>query len=140
MSEFETALNLVHDVLVRMKETGNLNVKASSASLSRLVATQPGPRAPSLQSPPPPAVAASDKESAISALRSRALGCQKCPHLVKSRTQVVFGVGNLDAEIMFVGEAPGEDEDLTGEPFVGKAGELLTKIIERWVSRGTRSI
>jgi DNA polymerase len=48
---------------------------------------------------------------------------------VKSRTQVVFGVGNPEAEVMFVGEAPGEDEDLQGEPFVGKAGQLLTKII-----------
>ena len=62
-------------------------------------------------------------------LRERALVCVKCPHLVRSRTQVVFGVGNIDAEVMFVGEAPGEDEDLQGEPFVGKAGQLLTKII-----------
>ena len=54
----------------------------------------------------------------------------KCPNLVSSRTQIVFGVGNPDAEIMFVGEAPGADEDMVGEPFVGKAGQLLTKIIE----------
>ena len=62
-------------------------------------------------------------------MRDPVLACTLCPHLVRSRTQVVFGVGNPDAEIMFVGEAPGEDEDLQGEPFVGKAGQLLTKII-----------
>ena len=53
----------------------------------------------------------------------------KCPHLAASRTQTVFGVGNPDAELMFIGEAPGADEDARGEPFVGKAGQLLTKII-----------
>ena len=63
-------------------------------------------------------------------IRQRALGCQKCPHLVRSRTQVVFGVGRVDAELMFVGEAPGADEDRQGEPFVGRAGQLLTKIIQ----------
>jgi DNA polymerase len=63
-------------------------------------------------------------------MREPAMVCTLCPHLAASRTQVVFGVGNPDAELMFVGEAPGEDEDLRGEPFVGKAGQLLTKIIE----------
>jgi DNA polymerase len=58
------------------------------------------------------------------------LACEKCPHLVRSRTQVVFGVGNPEAELLFVGEAPGADEDEQGEPFVGKAGQLLTKIIQ----------
>ena len=55
--------------------------------------------------------------------------CTKCP-LHKSRTHTVFGVGNPDADVVFVGEAPGRDEDLQGEPFVGRAGKLLTKIIE----------
>ncbi len=62
-------------------------------------------------------------------LRQRALACQKCPHLARSRTQVVFGVGSIEAELMFVGEAPGAEEDRKGEPFVGPAGQLLTKII-----------
>lgn len=65
----------------------------------------------------------------MDALRQSALPCQKCPHLVGSRTQVVFGVGSVDAELMFVGEAPGAEEDRQGEPFVGPAGQLLTKII-----------
>ena len=54
----------------------------------------------------------------------------KCPHLASSRKNVVFGVGNIDAQLMFVGEAPGADEDEQGEPFVGRAGQLLTKIIQ----------
>lgn len=65
----------------------------------------------------------------LDALREAVLPCSLCPHLVSSRTQVVFGVGNPDAALMFVGEAPGVDEDRQGEPFVGKAGQLLTRII-----------
>jgi len=55
--------------------------------------------------------------------------CTKC-RLAGGRTQVVFGVGNPNADLMFVGEAPGRDEDLQGEPFVGRAGQLLTDIIK----------
>lgn len=69
-------------------------------------------------------------EDTFDALREAALTCVKCPHLARSRTQVVFGVGNPQAELMFVGEAPGADEDAQGEPFVGRAGQLLTKIIQ----------
>jgi uracil-DNA glycosylase family 4 len=63
-------------------------------------------------------------------LRTTVLACTKCPNLVAFRHTVVFGVGNPSAELMFVGEAPGADEDRQGEPFVGRAGELLTKIIQ----------
>lgn len=62
-------------------------------------------------------------------LKSEMLDCHKCP-LGKTRTNLVFGVGNPMAKLMFVGEAPGRDEDLQGAPFVGRAGQLLTKIIE----------
>jgi uracil-DNA glycosylase len=62
-------------------------------------------------------------------LEREALACTKCP-LAASRTQVVFGVGDPDADLLFVGEGPGEQEDLTGEPFVGRAGRLLTTLIE----------
>lgn len=55
--------------------------------------------------------------------------CTLCG-LCEGRTQVVYGVGNPDADLMFVGEAPGRDEDIQGEPFVGRAGQLLTKIIK----------
>ena len=77
-----------------------------------------------------PVLNAEEKLTAMRDLASRAGACTKCSHLVKSRSQVVFGVGSLDAEIMYVGEAPGLDEDRQGEPFVGKAGQLLTKIIQ----------
>jgi uracil-DNA glycosylase len=63
-------------------------------------------------------------------LRTTVLACTKCPNLVAFRHTVVFGVGNPSAELMFIGEAPGADEDRQGEPFVGRAGELLTKIIQ----------
>ncbi len=68
---------------------------------------------------------------ALAALR-HAIGpaCTRCKLHALGRRQVVFGVGNPQARLMFVGEAPGEDEDKLGEPFVGRAGQLLTKIIE----------
>jgi len=69
------------------------------------------------------------KQTALQQLRSRALGCRLCPHLASSRKNVVFGSGSLESEVLFVGEAPGSEEDMTGQPFIGKAGELLTKII-----------
>ena len=56
--------------------------------------------------------------------------CSRCKLHTLGRRQVVFGVGNPNADLMFVGEAPGADEDIQGEPFVGRAGQLLTKIIE----------
>jgi DNA polymerase len=62
-------------------------------------------------------------------LEQAATTCTKCSHLVVSRTQVVFGVGRRDAELLFIGEAPGADEDAAGEPFVGNAGQLFTKIL-----------
>jgi uracil-DNA glycosylase len=87
------------------------------------------PKEPERAAPAVPAVDAG-KAAAFAELQKRALACVKCPHLASSRKNVVFGVGNPDAELMFVGEAPGADEDLEGEPFVGKAGQLLTKIIQ----------
>lgn len=68
--------------------------------------------------------------AALAELRRRVLQCVKCPHLVAARKNVVFGVGSPEAELVFVGEAPGVDEDEQGEPFVGAAGQLLTKIIQ----------
>lgn len=65
----------------------------------------------------------------IEELNSRICGCQKCA-LGTSRTKFVFGVGNPNADIVIVGEAPGADEDAKGEPFVGRAGQLLNKILD----------
>jgi len=99
--------------------------------------TAPGP-VPAPASPPASMVATASgataptegKAVAMAELRERALVCTKCPHLVSSRKNVVFGVGDIEARLMFVGEAPGADEDVQGEPFVGRAGELLTRIIQ----------
>jgi len=65
----------------------------------------------------------------LDALRDEALTCRRCP-LAPTRTQVVFGVGHPHADLMFVGEGPGAEEDKQGIPFVGRAGQLLTRLIE----------
>jgi uracil-DNA glycosylase len=57
--------------------------------------------------------------------------CRKCPHLAETRTQTVFGTGSSAARLMFIGEAPGADEDRLGKPFVGRAGQLLTDMITK---------
>jgi len=62
-------------------------------------------------------------------LQERVARCTRCPELAATRTQTVFGTGPMDIDICFVGEAPGADEDRRGEPFVGVAGQLLTRII-----------
>jgi DNA polymerase len=87
------------------------------------------PDAPTAGSPAP-VLTPQAKAAAFAELRERVMACVKCEHLASSRKNVVFGVGSLDAELMFIGEAPGADEDAQGEPFVGKAGQLLTKIIQ----------
>lgn len=69
------------------------------------------------------------KKAALEALRTEVLK-NECCQLCRSRTNLVFGAGNPDAELVFVGEAPGREEDKEGLPFVGRAGQLLTKIIE----------
>ncbi len=71
-----------------------------------------------------------DNKKELSDFRLKLESCQKCTQLVKDRTNVVFGAGNPNADLMFIGEAPGRDEDLQGVPFVGRAGQLLTKILQ----------
>jgi uracil-DNA glycosylase family 4 len=71
-----------------------------------------------------------EKTATLEELRAFIGDCQRCK-LAPLRTHLVFGVGNPEADLMFVGEAPGADEDARGEPFVGRAGQLLTDIIER---------
>jgi DNA polymerase len=67
---------------------------------------------------------------ALAAVRADIGDCVRCKLHAQGRRQIVFGVGNPEADLMFVGEAPGADEDIQGIPFVGRAGQLLTKIIE----------
>ena len=66
----------------------------------------------------------------LEVLQQEVVGCTRCDELAGTRTQTVFGVGNPRARLCFLGEAPGADEDRIGEPFVGRAGQLLDKIIE----------
>lgn len=198
---FQTAVELVHDALLRRRECG-ADLRASAASLTRLLTTPAGPPERKVSLPPEtspepaamsgaaavvsgpgarpaagetsapagaenassprrtaggsnrpdapgaapqgasfsempdrtvdphPPLSTAEKIARLEALAARVSPCVRCPHLARSRTQTVFGVGNPDAELMFIGEAPGADEDLRGEPFVGRAGQLLTKIIE----------
>ncbi len=70
-----------------------------------------------------------DREWRLNQLRQRVTACTRCQELASARTQTVFGVGNPEARFLFIGEAPGADEDAQGEPFVGAAGQLLNKII-----------
>ncbi len=72
--------------------------------------------------------AISKKERLLSEIRKQVEQCIRC-QLSQTRTNTVFGEGNADAVVMFIGEAPGEDEDKTGRPFVGRAGKLLTNIL-----------
>ena len=76
-----------------------------------------------------PQADAAEPAAALATIRDDIGDCRRC-RLCEKRTNVVFGVGNPRARLMFVGEGPGADEDAQGEPFVGRAGQLLTKIIE----------
>jgi len=150
MNDFQKALDITTESLRKLSETGS-KARGSRESLRRLAAARPAPAAapkpvapkPAQHATPVPATlppgapglevfptSGRTKEERIEQLRAAVEPCTKCPQLARTRTQTVFGVGNIDAQIMFVGEAPGADEDLQGEPFVGKAGQLLTKIIE----------
>ncbi len=77
-----------------------------------------------------PVVFSKNSAEALAAVRADIGDCTRCKLHTLGRKQIVFGVGNPEADLMFVGEAPGADEDLQGIPFVGRAGQLLTKIIE----------
>ena len=98
-----------------------------------LAAANSGPVPPSTRLPcaPRPGRPAASREEALAEVAKRVAACTRCPVLVANRTQTVFGVGNPHSKLVFVGEAPGADEDRQGEPFVGRAGQLLTDIITK---------
>lgn len=77
-----------------------------------------------------PRTTKADRIAALTVLAEEVAGCRACDELARTRTQTVFGVGNPNAKLCFLGEAPGADEDAQGEPFVGRAGQLLNRIIE----------
>lgn len=114
VTDFADAVAITLRGLERIQRESTRLPRASRVALARLREAQPLVR---------------EKEALLAPLRERVAVCRQCPHLASSRRQTVFGVGNIDAELMFIGEAPGADEDRQGEPFVGRAGQLLTKII-----------
>src|SRR5437764_927611 len=86
--------------------------------------------APGEMAPPEPALTPEDKAARLDAIRVVAVECTRCG-LSRTRTNVVFGEGNPAAPLVFVGEGPGENEDATGRPFVGRAGKLLDEVLRR---------
>jgi uracil-DNA glycosylase family 4 len=135
LMQFPQALETVLQALERMRDEGSRAPCASRNALESLSRISPVVEAETIREtkidPPAPSLrrASINKLEQLADVQARVSVCTKCPNLASSRTQTVFGVGNPDAEIMFVGEAPGADEDAQGEPFVGRAGQLLTKII-----------
>lgn len=127
---FQQALAETLPLLQSLKNSVKPAPKASRSSLEKLATASKSRPAPAPTAPNAVPAMLTPSTWTWPDLEKAILSCQKCPHLVSSRTQVVFGVGNREAELMFVGEAPGADEDKLGEPFVGRAGQLLTKIIE----------
>jgi len=139
----EPALDLVIAALEKIRETNDRFPSASRTVLAQLRTVSPvavslpatpkfneGGRETSASPTGRRLQALPSKAELLEPIRERVCACRKCAHLACSRTQTVFGVGNPDAELMFIGEAPGVDEDQQGEPFVGRAGQLLTKIIK----------
>jgi DNA polymerase len=127
VNDFSSALDLVMGALEQIRDRGEKLPRASRSSVGQLRRARPAELVNALRASSP---VDSNKAALLDPIRARVAVCVKCPHLARTRTQTVFGVGNPDAELMFIGEAPGADEDARGEPFVGKAGQLLTKIIQ----------
>jgi len=132
----EPILDFVINALQKIRESNDGGPRASRSMIDEFCAQEfdeiEGHAPSSLKNylgPDSAAPSNSTKVDRLNAVRERVVACRKCEHLACSRTQTVFGVGNPEAEVMFVGEAPGADEDAQGEPFVGRAGQLLTKII-----------
>jgi uracil-DNA glycosylase family 4 len=101
-------------------------IKTAKPQEARVISRSPADS----HSPVMAVTAAGFDSKAWEALRLDALKCVRCAELSGVRKNVVFGAGSVSAPLMFVGEAPGQDEDIQGLPFVGAAGQLLTKIIE----------
>lgn len=135
MPELHETIDLLeHSLRTRREILGNARTSVARETLKRLSESPaPARTAPTTPgaAPAAPAVQAgnSDPAELLRALEATVAACRQCAHLADFRTKTVFGAGNPRATLMFVGEAPGADEDRAGEPFVGRAGELLTKII-----------
>ena len=102
----------------------------------------PPPVAPSLfgDPAPEPAVPVADRLPILTTLAGEVANCPRCPELVATRTRTVFGEGSPTARLMFIGEAPGADEDASGRPFIGRAGALLTDMITKGMGLGREDV
>jgi len=132
VSDLNNIIDETINALEDMKRSGVTHVAVSRETLEELgrpvvVAAVPWGKVGRVAESAAAAPTGAAAELAV--IEAQAKVCVKCGELSRCRHSVVFGVGNPRAEIMFVGEAPGRDEDMQGEPFVGRAGELLTKII-----------
>jgi uracil-DNA glycosylase len=127
----QEALDLVVAALEIIREKSDRVPRASRIKLARLQTAELG-NSSLIRGDLKQGVSAAPRHQAdsLAAVRDRVCACTKCTHLACSRTQTVFGVGNSNADLMLIGEAPGADEDQQGEPFVGRAGQLLTKILK----------
>ncbi len=130
VTEFQSALDVVVDTLEQMRAGGGRRPRASRSAIEALLANRATSPEAEFTAPADTGIGSLSQAERLAPIRARVLVCTRCPHLAASRTQTVFGTGNPDADLMFIGEAPGADEDAQGEPFVGRAGQLLTKIIE----------
>jgi DNA polymerase len=149
---------LVGRLLDSAAESGHTHRSSSQTAADASRTQQPGPvsasietlpdRASKREAPPKPApmlldsiddeaaplgpkLSPQEKADALNVLQAEVSGCTRCSELASTRTQTVFGVGDPCARLVFIGEAPGGDEDRLGEPFVGRAGQLLTDIITK---------
>ena len=130
MNKLQEIVDDTIQVLEHMKKSGATHVAVARATLDELGKVPPRPAAKRGGHPAPGPAATLRPTADFAELAARVKACTQCAELARCRKNVVFGVGNIHAELMFVGEAPGADEDEQGEPFVGRAGQLLTKIIE----------
>lgn len=143
-ADFRELVALVRVLAERQRDLGVAGVPLAARATET---PPPGPRASRgaaavaaapMSNPPAPAAAAGalsaerglQEATTLAELRTHIGDCQRCK-LAGGRTNLVFGVGNPTADLMFVGEGPGYDEDIKGEPFVGRAGQLLTEIITK---------
>ena len=109
-------------VVKATRKVASVAPPTSPASKASTVATATDSKPPIMARPP--------GEDSLSIIATEVAACTRCPELASTRTQTVPGVGNPHPQLMFLGEAPGADEDRQGEPFVGRAGQLLTLMIE----------
>ena len=134
---------LARDLLTHvrsLRDAGLLSVARSKPSLVDEISAPPrvgGNAEGALTAPARITSSAQTREDSaeqLLAIQRELVGCELC-RLSRGRQQIVFGTGNPDARILFVGEGPGKDEDESGKPFVGQAGQLLTDIIEKGMKK-----